>query len=337
MKDELELIKATIDDSEKLHKMQILGFKALLEKYEDYESNPGAETLEKVRWRFSLGNADQYFICLYSEEIGYVRIYRIDEDTCRLSQIFILPAFQGKGYAQKAIKQVESLYFYAINWNLDTIKQEPKLCHLYEKMGYRQSGFENNLKVGMDIVEYAKKIMQFTWIDYPDNYEDELEKWYGESIQFTEINNSIKNHHEWFIKVGGHSLGADYFCKIILDGSILTALCFITIYEDNSKTKLTENIINIEAFITNPVIRNQGYATRAITELMQKAEKIIPSTNNIFIAQIHKDNIASKKLFENLGFHLICTEEEMGNNMFDWIYPVEMTEKFMIFRKQVGW
>ncbi len=53
---EIQLIKADINNSAEIHEMQILGFKALLDKYNDVETNPGAETLEKVRQRFSLNN-----------------------------------------------------------------------------------------------------------------------------------------------------------------------------------------------------------------------------------------------------------------------------------------
>ena len=148
--------KANIDDCEKIHQMQILGFKALLDKYQDYETSPGAETFERVKERFNYSQVDQYFIALQDEKIGYIRITRLSEDTCRLSQMFILPNYQGHGYAQQAINQVELLYPQAEHWGLDTIKQELKLCHLYEKMGYKQTGVQRNIKDGMDIVVYAK-------------------------------------------------------------------------------------------------------------------------------------------------------------------------------------
>ena len=136
--------------------MQLIGFKALLNKYQDYETSPGAETLERMRDRFQYSQIDHYFIQLRGENIGYIRINRLDKSTCRLSQIFILPDYQEKGYAQQAIKQVETLNPQAKSWVLDTIKQERKLCYLYEKMGYKLIGIEKNVKDGMDLVDYAK-------------------------------------------------------------------------------------------------------------------------------------------------------------------------------------
>ena len=153
---EISLKKATIQDCNQIHKMQGIGFKALLDKYKDIETNPGAETLECIISRFQYPQIDHYFIQLQGESIGYIRINKLDEKTCRLSQMFILPDYQEKGYAQQAIKQVETLNPQAESWILDTIKQEEKLCHLYEKMGYRLTGIETNIKDGMDLVDYAK-------------------------------------------------------------------------------------------------------------------------------------------------------------------------------------
>ena len=57
----------------------------------------------------------------------------------RLSPMFILPQFQGRGYAQEAIRQAEKIHGER-GWELDTILQEERLVHLYEKMGYRKTG-----------------------------------------------------------------------------------------------------------------------------------------------------------------------------------------------------
>jgi len=157
----ISLKKANIDDFEKIHQMQALGFQALLDEYQDYGTNPGAEALEQIQMRFDYSQIDHYFIMLQDEEIGYIRINsRVDESTCRLSQMFILPKHQGRGYAQQAIAQVELLYPQAKCWILDTIKQESKLCHLYEKMGYKQTGTQKNIKDGMDLVDYAKQVIK---------------------------------------------------------------------------------------------------------------------------------------------------------------------------------
>ena len=50
---DLRLERARADDSKLIHAMQLSGFRALLEKYRDYDTSPGAATLEHVRQRLS--------------------------------------------------------------------------------------------------------------------------------------------------------------------------------------------------------------------------------------------------------------------------------------------
>lgn len=138
-----------------LYELQIKAFKPLLDKYQDYETNPGAEPLERTIRRFNEPTTDYYFMLLNSNPIGGIRICNCGSD-CLLKQIFILPEYQGHGFAQKAILQVEALYPNAKKWCLDTILQENKLCHLYEKMGYHKSGKLKTIKPGMDLVFYEK-------------------------------------------------------------------------------------------------------------------------------------------------------------------------------------
>ncbi len=151
----IRLKKAILSDCSEIYDLQVKSFRALLEKYQDYDFNPGAETIEKTINRFNESFTDYYFICIDTKNIGALRICNFD-DLCKLKQIFILPEYQGNGYAQEAIIISESLYPNATRWELDTIKQEDKLCYLYEKMGYKKTGKEQKIKDGMDIVFYSK-------------------------------------------------------------------------------------------------------------------------------------------------------------------------------------
>lgn len=45
---EVCLRKVGLEDAQIIHEMQVKAFESLLEKYEDYETNPGNESLEKV-------------------------------------------------------------------------------------------------------------------------------------------------------------------------------------------------------------------------------------------------------------------------------------------------
>ena len=154
---QITLSKATIMDCETLYHMQISAFRELLLKYEDYDYSPGAEKMERTMQRLLELITDYYFIDLGENHIGAVRICHFDS-LCKLKQIYTLPKFQGKGYAQEAILLAEALYPEAKRWELDTILQEEKLLHLYEKMGYRKTGKTQRIKDGMDIVFYAKEM-----------------------------------------------------------------------------------------------------------------------------------------------------------------------------------
>lgn len=152
---QIVLDRATLTDAQEIYDLQIKSFKALLEKYQDYNFSPGAEKLEHTIQRFQETVTDFYFISLEKKHIGAIRICHFDK-LCMLKQIFILPEYQGYGYAQKAIIIAESLYPNAEKWELDTILQEKKLCYLYEKMGYKKTGKVEHIKNGMDLVFYTK-------------------------------------------------------------------------------------------------------------------------------------------------------------------------------------
>lgn len=152
----LNLEKASMENAEEIYHLQIQAFRNLLDKYKDYDTNPGAEKLERTVERLQQSYTDFYFISLNREHIGAVRICDFGY-TCILKQIFILSEYQGQGYAQKVIQMLETAYPNAKRWELDTILQEKKLCYLYEKMGYEKTGKITPIKKGMDLVFYVKE------------------------------------------------------------------------------------------------------------------------------------------------------------------------------------
>lgn len=153
----VSLLKAGMGDCAELYALQIACFRRLLEKYGDTDTNPGAEKPEKTAQRLAEPNSDYYFLRVGETNVGAVRVSDCGR-LVKLKQIYILPEYQGHGYAQQAIERAEKLYPEAERWELDTILQESKLCYLYEKMGYRKTGRVEPLKDGMDLVFYAKSV-----------------------------------------------------------------------------------------------------------------------------------------------------------------------------------
>jgi N-acetylglutamate synthase-like GNAT family acetyltransferase len=154
---DINLIKASIDDAEEIYKMQIITFKPLLEKYQDYDLNPSSEKIEKTVARLNEEITDYYIIKLKENSIGGIRIRRYEEgNLCKVGPLFILPEYQNRGIAQNVFKIIEKEYNPKNGWILDTILQEKGNCHLYEKIGYKKTG-EIKKNERMDIIYYEKK------------------------------------------------------------------------------------------------------------------------------------------------------------------------------------
>ena len=118
--------------------------------------SPAAEKIDKIIARFEQPWTTYFFIEAEGTDIGAIRVVdKKDGSRKRISPLWIMKEFRGKGYAQDAIRAVEAIYG-EDNWCLDTILQEKGNLHLYEKMGYRQTGRIEHINERMDIVFYEK-------------------------------------------------------------------------------------------------------------------------------------------------------------------------------------
>ena len=150
------LKRASIDDAEEIWQMQKLAFAELLERYQDYDTNPACETLERVCEKLNWEPTYFYFIYLDDTKVGAVRVVdKKDGSQKRISPIFVMPEYRNRGIAQQAIQLCESIHG-AENWHLDTILQEAGNCHLYEKMGYQKTGNTRIVNDKMTLVDYEK-------------------------------------------------------------------------------------------------------------------------------------------------------------------------------------
>ena len=153
---DITLKKAAREDVKTIWKMQVEAFSGLLEKYQDYDMSPAAESLEKIMSKFDQPWTTYYFIVHCDTVVGAVRVVnKNDGSRKRISPIWIMPAFRNKGYAQQAITELERIYG-SDHWCLDTILQEKGNLYLYEKMGYVQTGKVEHINEKMDIVFYEK-------------------------------------------------------------------------------------------------------------------------------------------------------------------------------------
>ncbi len=152
----IELKPITREDIATVWKMQVEAFQELLDKYQDFDTSPGAEPVDKVLARFEQPWTTYFFIMANGEKAGVIRVVdKKDGSRKRISPIWIMPEFRNRGYAQQAILAAEKIYGSG-HWCLDTILQEKGNLHLYEKLGYHRTGRVDKINDKMDIVYYEK-------------------------------------------------------------------------------------------------------------------------------------------------------------------------------------
>ncbi len=152
----VKLQKVNREDMHELWEMQVDAFKDLLDKYQDYDMSPAAESYERILQKYDFTGTIYYFIVADGIKVGGIRVIdKMDGSRKRISPIWIMHEFRNKGYAQQAIQEVEKLYG-DDNWSLDTILQEKGNIHLYEKLGYKRTGKIERISYLMDIVYFEK-------------------------------------------------------------------------------------------------------------------------------------------------------------------------------------
>ncbi len=152
----MTLIRLAPADAQELLALQKRGFQDIYEKYQDHETSPVNEPLERLTAKLEQPFTFFYRIVVDGAAVGAIRIVdKRDGSLKRISPLFILPEHRGKGYAQEAILALEALHG-DTGWDLETIAQEPRNIHLYEKMGYRPSGKITVINERMTIIGYTK-------------------------------------------------------------------------------------------------------------------------------------------------------------------------------------
>jgi isopentenyldiphosphate isomerase len=150
----ISLKKASIEDAEELLALQREVFMPLYKKYNDHETSPVTQTMERFKAKFERGD---YFKILFEAELaGSVFVYEKSPGLMRLHIINILEKYHNKGIAQAVMKRLEIMYPEADAWELDTILTEERNCYLYEKMGYKRTGEAKVINQDLAIIRYQK-------------------------------------------------------------------------------------------------------------------------------------------------------------------------------------
>ncbi len=152
----VELKKATVNDARCIWEMQVEAFSGLYTKYNDTETNPAAESLERMIERLEQPFTYYYIIEADSKSVGVIRIIDKGKGSAkRISPVFVLPEHRHKGIAGKAVLEAEKIHG-GNCWELDTILQEEALCRFYEELGYKRTGKTEIINEKLTLVFYRK-------------------------------------------------------------------------------------------------------------------------------------------------------------------------------------
>ncbi|WP_127536965.1 GNAT family N-acetyltransferase [Paenibacillus illinoisensis] len=155
---DVSLCKADLNDAVTIHNMKVKAFMPLLETYQDFETSPANETVEKVITQINQSFTDYFIIYHVDVAVGGIRVVKKEDQIYSVSPIFILPEHQGKGIAQNVFTSVEQKYDDAKSWRLGTILQEKGNCYLYEKIGYKKTGITKVINDKMTMIFYEKHL-----------------------------------------------------------------------------------------------------------------------------------------------------------------------------------
>lgn len=152
----IHLQQATAEDALALFELQVAAFSPLLEKYQDYDTNPANETIDRVYTRIHYPAGCFYKIIADGQLVGAICIRWKEDVHFRISPLFLAPDAQGNGFAKQAMLLAEARYPQAKTWELSSLFEETKTCQLYEKMGYVETGIRKPLNDRATLIHYQK-------------------------------------------------------------------------------------------------------------------------------------------------------------------------------------
>jgi len=150
------LQKAVAKDANQLHDLQVKSFLPLLDKYQDFETNPACEPITKTLQRIIDPSKGFFKILKNHILVGGIAVKQTTPDTLFLGPIFIDPNFQNQKIAQKALLLMEALFPAINNFELATIAQEVGNVYLYKKIGYLLTGEGKRINSNLEILFFRK-------------------------------------------------------------------------------------------------------------------------------------------------------------------------------------
>ena len=153
----MEVIPFQESNIDTVFEIKHAAYKPLYDKYQDRDTSPYLESKETLLQKYTREGTKGYIFIKNGVTVGTVRIkISPDNKSACVSGLAVLPQYQGQGIAQQALRIIEKIHKEVETWCLITVLQEPRNCHLYEKLGYRQTGETEIVNDNMTFVFYEK-------------------------------------------------------------------------------------------------------------------------------------------------------------------------------------
>ena len=96
---DIQLVRVDINEANDLWEMQVASFLDLYEKYQDTDTSPATESVDKILMRLNQPFTYYYFIKVDDTKVGAIRVVDKCEEgkAKRISPIFIMPEYRNKG------------------------------------------------------------------------------------------------------------------------------------------------------------------------------------------------------------------------------------------------
>jgi ribosomal protein S18 acetylase RimI-like enzyme len=130
--------KATIDDAERMLKVQKKAFESEAEiyaRYKIFSISPMRDTVEDIQ--NALRNNTVFYKAVYNEEIiGSIRAL-MEDSGCMISRLNVDPAFQNRRVGTSLLNQIEELFKNCNRFELYVGSRSDRNIIFYSKRGYK--------------------------------------------------------------------------------------------------------------------------------------------------------------------------------------------------------
>jgi len=141
-------------EARRLLEIQKEAFAKDLKRYEDYDTNPANEPIERLLRKIE--KFFHYTIWFGGEIIGGADVRELKENKYRLNRIYFSIDYQNKGLGSKIMNLIESEFPSAVEWSLDTPYLNARNHHFYGKLGYKKVG-QHQITEKLLLIDYVKK------------------------------------------------------------------------------------------------------------------------------------------------------------------------------------